>query len=347
MTVTRPLRRGPSGPESLERRKEVRTDTHVRKRAAGRTQLNRRRNRIMKIAITMPTGKVGTRLVDELLDRGGHELTLLARDANKVRKAAGRGARVAKGKLEDVEFVARATRGMDALFFVLPMDSHSRDVFRNATRVTESVCDAIRKNEIPRVVFVSSIGTQLEKGTGPVGYLREAERKLAKVSPNLTVLRPALYMDQFMGWMKQIANENAIYSSVPPGTGIPFVAARDISRFAADVLTDSRWTGRRNFSLHGPREYSHEDIAKLMSEKLGLKIRYVQLEPTKMADKLRGRGWSEEAVSSNLELLRSLAEGRISDEAPRSEWKLQPTSLDDFLTRDLQPAFDRLAAVTA
>ena len=153
----------------------------------------------MRIAVTMPTGKVGKKLVSELLDRGGHDLTLLTTDTNEVRKAKVRGANVVQGRLEDMSFVSKATEGIDALFFVLPMNSHSDHVFRDTTRIIGSVCNAIRKNNIPRVVFVSSMGTHLETGTGPIHVLREAEQKLAEFAPNLTVLRPAFYMDQFMG----------------------------------------------------------------------------------------------------------------------------------------------------
>ena len=128
----------------------------------------------MRIAITTPAGRVGKKLVNELLDRGGHELTLLTHDSNKVREAAERGARVMHGKLEDMSFVTRATEGMDALFFIIPMDSHSNHVFRDTTRITSSACNAIKKNNIQRVVFVSSIGSHLEKGTGPIHYFKEA-----------------------------------------------------------------------------------------------------------------------------------------------------------------------------
>ena len=40
----------------------------------------------MKIAITTPTGHIGSGLVQHLLDKGGHELTLLCRDPEKVKQ---------------------------------------------------------------------------------------------------------------------------------------------------------------------------------------------------------------------------------------------------------------------
>ena len=299
----------------------------------------------MRIAITMPTGKVGSKLVDKLLDQGGHELTLLTTDSARLRAASDRGARVVQGKLEDMSFVSRATEGVDSLFFVLPMDSHSANVFRDSTRIIGSVCNAIRKNAIDRVVFVSSIGTHLAKGTGPIHYLKEAEQKLAEFAPNLTVLRPVFYMDQLMGWVESIADEGAIYSPLSATTPVPMIATRDIADFAADVLTDDSWTGRRNVSLHGPREYSYSDISGIMSRTLDLEVRYVQVEPAEMAKKLRRRGWSEQAIDSNLEMLQTLTRGDIVDELPRAEWTFRPTTFEEFMTQELQPAFEESAAV--
>lgn len=299
----------------------------------------------MRIAITMPTGKVGKKLVNELLDRGGHELTLLTTDPSKVRKAAVRGAKAVQGRLEDSTFVFRATEGVDALFFVLPINSHQDDVFRDTTRILASVCNAIKKNSIPRVVFISSIGTHLDKATGPINVLRDAEQMLSEYAPNLTVLRPVFYMDQLMGWMHDIAEDGALYSPLSDKTSIPLIATRDVAEVAADVLTDPTWTGSRTLSLHGPRSYTYSEIADVMSKTLSLNVRHVQIKPTEMADKLRRRGWSDEAVKANIDMLAALKRGDITDELPRSEWKFQRTTLEEFVAQELEPAFEEVAAI--
>ena len=300
----------------------------------------------MRFAITTPTGRVGSKLVNELLLRGGHQLTLLTRKSDSVRDAVGRGARAMQGKLEDMDFFARATEGVDALFLVIPMDSHSENMFRDCTRIIGSACNAIKKNSIPRVVFVSSIGTHLEKDTGPIHILREAEQKLRDTAPNLTVLRPVFYMDQVMGWMQDIAEEGAFYAPLAARTGIPMIATRDVASFAADVLTDANWTGRRILSLHGPREYSFAETAKILGKTLGTDVRYVEVKTDEAAKRLRRRGWREEAVTSNLELQRMLGKG-IADELPPSEWKIRPTTFEEFARKDFQPAFEKLATVGA
>lgn len=301
----------------------------------------------MRFAITSPTGKIGGKLVRELLNKGGHELVLLCRDSKKVADAVSRGARVVEGRLEDADYFARATDKVDALFLVLPIDSRAKTAFDDCKRITDSATAAIRKNKINRVVFVSSIGAHLDKGTGPIRVLREAEQKLREAAPNLTVLRPTFYMDQLMGWMDSIAKDGAFYQPVSATRMIPMVAASDVARFALDVLTDASWTGHRTLPLHGPQEYSYTQVADTLSRTLGSKVRYVEEPPAKVGERLRGRGWSDPAVTRNLEMLETLDKGGLTDEFPRSKWNVRRTTLEEFAKNEFRPAFDRRAAVTA
>ena len=73
----------------------------------------------MKIAVTTPTGHIGSVVARHILD-GGVELRLLARHAEKVKDLADRGAEVYQGALDDEKFVAKATSGVDALLWVTP-----------------------------------------------------------------------------------------------------------------------------------------------------------------------------------------------------------------------------------
>ena len=299
----------------------------------------------MKLAITLPTGKIGRKLTNELLDRGGHELILLTRDRNKVRDASDRGARVFEGRLEDRAFFARATAGVDSLFMVLPIDSRSETLSRDCDQIIDSAVNAIRANNIGRVVFVSGLGAHLAEGTGPVMYLRHAEEKLREVAPNLTVLRPVFFMDQFTGWMQDIADHNAVYWPFSENTTIPMIATRDVATFAADVLSDTRWAGRRVLPLYGPKEYSFREAANILGKTLGRPVTHVELRPKEVSEKLRRRGWSQEAVDRHLELQHALSTGKLVEELPRSKWETRPTTFEEFATMDFQPAFSKAVGV--
>lgn len=293
----------------------------------------------MRIAITTPTGKIGRKLVDQLFDRGGHQLTLLTRNRKQVEGYERRGAKVFEGNLEDREYFTRATKNVDALFFVLPMNSHSKKVFEEAETMIGCATYAVKTNEIPRVVFVSSVGAHLEKGVGPIRMLRNAELELGKVAKNFTVLRPVFYMDQFFNWMKPISESGELSLPFAADTRMPMIATRDVANYAADVLLDTKWTGHRVLPLYGPKEYSFAEVAKILGKTLGTEVKPIQVEPAEAARYLLDRGWSEPAVDQNLEMMSAFAHGRLADELPRSKWITRPTTFEEFAKTDFLPVF--------
>ncbi len=299
----------------------------------------------MKLAITNPTGKIGSKLVNQLFDRGDHDLLLLTHDRDKLDQMIRNRTRVFEGRLEERDFFTRSLSGVDALFMVLPVDSHSENLTRECNQIIDNAIAAIKANDIRRVVFVSSMGAHLSEGTGPILYLRQAEQRLRDAVPNLTILRPVLFMDQSLGWMDHIADDRAFYLPVSKETTVPMIATRDVATFAADVLTDTQWSGLRVVPLHGPREYSFGEVADILGRTLGMEARHVAVRPAEAADKLRQRGWSDEAVKRNLEMHHTLALGNLVDEFPKSKWMTRPTTFEDCAKLDFQPAFDSGAAM--
>ena len=112
----------------------------------------------MKIAITTPTGKNGSALTKRLLDAAEEnqlEIVLLARDPEKVREFTTRGARVEKGNLDDAVFVARATAGVDALFWLTPQNFEpGEEVRAGYNRYGRVAAEAVKRNGISHVVHL-------------------------------------------------------------------------------------------------------------------------------------------------------------------------------------------------
>src|SRR5438105_5053455 len=75
------------------------------------------------IAITTPTGNVGSKLIPHLLQHAQKqdiEVVLLARKPYAVAHWASRGVRICAGHIEESEFLVSATRGVDALYWATP-----------------------------------------------------------------------------------------------------------------------------------------------------------------------------------------------------------------------------------
>lgn len=152
----------------------------------------------MKIAITGPTGNIGSKLVRLLLDRPEHQLILLARDRRRVAEFESAGAEVRTGDLQDANYVNRATAGADSLFWMIPPDLTTPDITEFQDTIIRNGTDAIRGNHIRQVVFLSSIGAHRDSGTGPINGLHRGEEVLRSTGASLLILRPGFFMENFL-----------------------------------------------------------------------------------------------------------------------------------------------------
>lgn len=295
----------------------------------------------MKIAITTPTGNIGSWLVENLLHKGGHELLLLARDPAKVRKFTDRGAQVIKGDLNDPEYVTRATRGVDLLFWLTPPKFDAENFRAYQARLGDIAAAAIRANRIPRVVNLSSIGAQHAADNGPIAGLHAVEQKLnaavREVSGSICHLRPAAFFENFFMALGSIRGDGAIYLPVPGDAKLAMIATRDIADVAARVITDPAWKGVQVRELYAG-EYSHDQAARIIGEALGKPVKHVAVPPEAAQQALMQFGASEDTARTFVEMYQAIPKGLLRPEFPREKAVITPTTLDQFARAALAPA---------
>ena len=291
----------------------------------------------MRIAVTAPTGNVGRPLVARLLEAGA-DLVLLARHPGKLAHAATRGAAVRTGSLQDAAFVAEATRGADVLFWLTPPHYAAPDLRAYYGGLGRHAAAAIEANRIPRVVHLSSLGAQLERGTGPILGLHDVEKILDAACPNVTHLRPGSFFQNYLWQVPSMKGMGAIFMPVAGSTRGPMVDTRDIAAVAAERLLDSGWTGRSTRGLHGPADLTYDEAAAIISSATGRRVAHVQVTPEQAREELVGMGMSPGTVDAMLELDRAMNDGTLVSEEPRSPETTTPTTLADFAREILVPA---------
>ena len=152
----------------------------------------------MKIAIATPAGHVGGTVIDFLLEFGGDIQSCSWAGGPIAKEFVRRGAEMAIGSQDDADYLVKATRGADALFWVTPPGYGSDDVRAFQNRLGHAAAMAIRTNRIPRVVNLSSIGAELGAGVGPINGLHDVEALLDEVATNITHLRPGFFFENLL-----------------------------------------------------------------------------------------------------------------------------------------------------
>ena len=293
----------------------------------------------MKIAITTPTGHVGSAVAYFLLDTGGDvRVKLLCRRPEKVRPLVQRGAEIAIGSQDNAEYLIKATEDVDALFWATPPGYGSDNVRAFQNRLGTTAAAAIRANGIPRVVNLSSIGAYLSTGAGPIGGLHDIEGLFSDAAENVTHLRPGFFFENLLWQTESIEKWGRISLPLSGSRRFPMIAARDIGHAAADRLVDPAWTGQHQQELQGPEDLSMDDVAEILSNVLGRKIAYVKCSLDQMRQVLMDHAISENAVDLMLEMYEAAESGRLKPTQARSEETTTPTTLAEFAHDVLLPA---------
>ena len=292
----------------------------------------------MRIAITTPTGHVGSAVADFLLDLGVDiSVRLLGRRPDKLKKFTERGAETSIGTLDNADYLTKATQDVDALLWVTPPGYGSDNIRAFQNRVGKAAATAIRANHLPRVVNLSSIGAQFSSGMGPINGLHDVEELLDDAAENITHLRPGFFFENLL-WQLDSLNKWGRISLPLSGTQrYPMIASCDIGRCAAKCLTDEQWTGHVVRELHGPADLSFDEVAGVLTKILGRKIVYVQCDRQEMRNYLLESAISENAADLMLEMYDAVRMGRLRPLQPRTAETTTSTTLDEFVHDVLLP----------
>ena len=109
-----------------------------------------------RIAMTTPTGNVGSKVSARLVETPGIELVLLVRDPARVQDLVDRGARAVATDLARLDDVLTATNGADALFWLTPQNFHNDEpIVSGYQRYGRIAAEAVKTNGISHVVHQS------------------------------------------------------------------------------------------------------------------------------------------------------------------------------------------------
>lgn len=291
----------------------------------------------MSIVITTPTGNIGSAITRNLLD-AGEKPVLIARDASKVAEFVERGASVIEGSHRDPALLAEAAAGADTLFLLTPPDYGVEDFGALYGSYAEAAVQAVKESGITRVVHLSSVGAELESGNGPVAGLHVAEGILdAGGIPNLVHLRPAYFMENTLMQIPNIQQAGSLFTNFPEGTRFPMIATRDIAARAAGLLLDRGWSGRSVVELQGSEEIGYDEVAKILSARLGREIAHVTVSDEQLVEAIMGMGASRTLAEGLAELGRAVTAGTLAFHEPRGESNVTPTTYAEFAEQVFVP----------
>jgi uncharacterized protein YbjT (DUF2867 family) len=272
------------------------------------------------------TGRVGSVVAAKLLAAGA-KTRVLVRDAEKGKSWSARGAEVAVGTLGDAKFLAGALKGAKGFFTLLPPDMSPPDIFANQKRRADAIAAAVAAAKTPHVVILSSVGADLEKGTGPIRGLHYLETVLRETGTKLTAIRAA-YFQENVGMSLEPATKMGIVPSFPPADApMPMIATKDIGALAAECLLSPAATSEA-VDLLGPA-YTMRQVAEKLGRALGKELKVVEIPQAGWPDAMKQAGMPDHVAGPYLEMYGGFLSGAIR---PKGDRLVQgATTLDEVL----------------
>ena len=293
----------------------------------------------MTIAVTTPTGNVGNHVV-RMLVRAGERPRLLLRNPDHLDPALRDLVDTAVGDQRDAAYVAEATRGADAVFWVHPDDWSLPDPDADAEATGEGLAAAMRENRIPRVVFQSSIGAELRHGAGFIDGLAAIEQRLdaarEETGAALLHLRCGYFMTNLLMDLDGL-RAGRLTTTRDLDEAMPWVDPRDIAAVATTRLLSRGWSGRAVQAVHGAADLTWPEAAAALSAATGRTIEAQRIPVDDERAALRAAGMSDVAVDGILGMSIGKRDG-FTPEQQRSVHTTTPGTLAAWAIDNLRGA---------
>jgi uncharacterized protein YbjT (DUF2867 family) len=291
------------------------------------------------------TGHTGSVVAEKLLAKR-EKVRVVGRDTRKLDRLKQQGGEAFVGDVTDANAMARALSGVDAAYLMLPPNISSPNVLAHTDRVTEALAGGIEKNGVRHAVVLSSVGVDKPDKTGPVLGLRNLEQKLEAIPGlNALFLRAGYFMENILPQVGIIQQLGHMAGPVRSDLALPMIATRDIGAAAAELLARRDFQGKQRRELHGARDITYAQVAKVVGAAIGKPdLTYQQGPAAQIKPALTQMGMSPNMADLLLEMSEALNSGHMRALEPRSAQNTTPTTIETFVAEVFVPAYRAKAA---
>ncbi|MGW7538416.1 NmrA/HSCARG family protein [Amycolatopsis sp. NPDC054798] len=237
------------------------------------------------VLVVGATGRQGGATARELLAAGVPVRALVRDPASERAKAVeALGAELVAGDLRDRDGLARAVKGVRAVFSVqMPDMSGAEPDFAGEVRQAANLVEAAKEAEVPQFVHTSVSGAGTPEvaeerwaALAPAMEAKAAIQDLVRAAgfPRWTLLKPGFFMENFLPSLRYLfprGIEGGLVTILRPETRLSLAAVRDIGRAAAAAVAEPERFDRVELELASDYR-SMKEIAPILSRVLGVPL---------------------------------------------------------------------------
>lgn len=224
------------------------------------------------------TGFYGQKVVEKLVDKG-QLVKVVTRNAENAKKIVGSKVEIFQGDVTEKGTIEKSLKNVGAI--VICLSAMSNKLIRKMKEIERDavleIIEQAEKANISRLVYFS--GYEMRKQLlddlkiPEFGEIKiEVESKIKQSDLNWTILGCAPAFEMFFAFL------NKGKMAVPGGglNAFPTISPEDVGNIAAQVVMSNNLNGKR-IKLTGPKAYSFPEVAKLMTDIGGKKVKHVTI----------------------------------------------------------------------
>jgi NAD(P)H dehydrogenase (quinone) len=220
------------------------------------------------ILISGATGRTGGGAIDELLKMGRRVRAYVRTDDERAAALRQRGVDIAVGDFTDIDDIRAAMEGIKSAYFLHP-------IAPGIISAAAYFAQAAKEAGVTAIVNMSQISARRESASHAAQDHWVSERVFDWSDVPTTHLRPTFFADWLVypHFAKEIWANKKIEFPFANGRHAP-IASDDQGRVIAHILANPKGHEGKTYTLTGPVEMNHTEIAAVMSDVLGAKIEY-------------------------------------------------------------------------
>ena len=263
------------------------------------------------IVVTGATGQLGSRIVQQLLDRvPAAQIGVSVRDPSRAADLTDRGVRVRRGDFTDPASLADAFAGAEQVLIVSSNSTGAEAVAQHTAAI-----DAARAAGVRRVLYTSHQGAAAGSLFGPMPDHAATEAHLA--GSTFTALRNGFYASTVPLLLGRALETGDL---VAPADGpVSWTAHADLAEAAAVILTGGATFDGPTPPLTAPEALDLADIAGLLSEITGRTITRVVADDEEWRAGLVGHGVPADRATMLLGMFHAARRGEFAATDPTLE----------------------------
>ncbi len=275
----------------------------------------------MKITLTGSLGHIGKPLTQELVHLG-HAVTVVSSRPENQKEIEALGATAAIGSMQDVDFITSAFTGADLVYTMVPPANYfdqNLDLKAFYHNIGNSYAQAIGQANVKRVINLSTIGGNMDKGNGGLRYAHDVEEILNALPADVSVthMRPTSFYYNLYGYVAMI-KETGVIATNYGESKIPWVSPTDIAAAIADEIS-TPFSGRKARYV-ASEELTGDETAAILGIAIGNPdLKWLIVSDEQVQTGLELIGMNRLAAAGLVEMYAGLNTGLLSEDYNRNK----------------------------